>query len=120
MLIIFTMFNFQLLLDKAHLLAIMRKKLCNISIFTFSVPYGGGGVVDEPAVSVHQVGHVLRQGEAGARDGQQLGTPRHPQLQHRLARHLPAPSSPVPAHHRLQALDVTEVRHMGGLQKINT
>lgn len=52
--------------------------------FTFSVPDGGGGVVDHPAVSVHQVGHVLRHSEAGTRDRQQLGTSGHPQLEHGL------------------------------------
>ena len=112
------MFNFQLLLDKHRWYRQFRTKM-SWNIFTFSVPDGGGGVVDEPAVPVHQVGHVLRHREAGARDRQQLRAPRHPQLQHRLARHLPAPAA-IPAHHRLQALDVTEVRHMGGLRKINT
>ena len=79
-----------------------------LSAPTFSVPYGGVGVVDQPAVAVHQVGHVLRHGEARAGDGEELGTARHPQLQHRL---------PALPHHGLHTLDMTEVGHVGRLEE---
>ena len=77
---------------------------------TFSVPYRVGGAVHHPAVTIHQVGHVLRHGEAGAGDCQQLGAPRDSELEHGLAR------LAWVTHHGLETRDVTEVRHVGGLQ----
>lgn len=81
--------------------------------FTFSVPYRGGGAVDEPTVPVHKVGHVLGHGEGGAGDGQELGGAGHAELQDGLV----APVGPVAAHNSLDALDVAEVGHVGWLQQ---
>ena len=69
------------------------------------------GVVDHPAVTVHKVRHVLRHGEAGAGDGQQLSAPRDPELEHGLAGLARIPD------HRLEARDVAKVRHVGGLEE---
>ena len=52
---------------------------------TFPAPDWGGGLVDQPAVAVDQVGHVLGLRHARAGDRQQLRASRNSELQHWLA-----------------------------------
>lgn len=80
---------------------------------TVSAPEAAGAVVDQSAVAVQQVGHVLRLPRRGAGECQGLPPAGHPQLKHRrLGRGsgvpLLRPTSPVRRLHRLDALDLVE------------
>ena len=78
---------------------------------TLPVPETAGGVVDEPAVAVHEVGHVVRLSGRGTGQGQGVSATGHPQLQTRR----PRVGSRLPGQ-GLDALDLVEAAQMCWLE----
>ena len=72
-------------------------------------------VVDEATVAVHEVRHVLGDVEGGAGDGEKFRGSGHSQLQHGLPQ--AGPHARLAPHHRLDGLDVAELRHVGRLEQ---